>query len=216
ILLYIIRTRCYKFSLPLQYYLSEGQKLLKARGEDIPYELTYLEDSLMSDYLHDLKIVQDFAALNREIMLDEIIKGMKWKTDNYISCIHNYVDFSTETPIIRKGAVSAKENEPVIIPINMRDGVILGTGLGNEDWNVSAPHGAGRIMKREEVKANFTLSNFKSEMKGIYSSCINKDTLDEAPFAYRSIDSITDIIKETVSIDKILSPVYNYKAGSTR
>lgn len=138
---------------------------------------------------------------------------MKWKILDTYSTAHNYIDFTTDTPIIRKGAISAKTNEHVIIPINMRDGIILGTGLGNPDWNYSAPHGAGRILKREEVKANYTVSSFKSEMKGIYSTCINKETLDEAPFAYRDISAIKESISETVSIDKIIKPIYNFKAG---
>lgn len=196
-----------------EYYLNQGQKLLKASGITIPYELTYLEGELMQDYLHDLTIVQDFAALNREIMIDEITKNMKWKILDLGSCIHNYVDFSTDIPIIRKGAISAQKGEPVIIPVNMRDGIILGTGLGNKEWNYSAPHGAGRIMKREDIKANFTVSRFKNEMKGIYSSCIGKDTLDEAPFAYRNLDAILEAVTETVTIDKVIRPVYNFKAG---
>lgn len=196
-----------------EYYLAEGQKLLKADGICIPYELTYLEGALMQDYLHDLAVVQEFAALNREIIIDEIAKGMKWKVLDSYSCIHNYIDFSSDTPILRKGAISAKTGEPVIIPINMRDGVILGSGLGNDDWNCSAPHGAGRIMKREDIKANFTVSSFKREMKGIYSSCIGRDTLDEAPFAYRDIQAIKESIRETASIEKIIKPIYNFKAG---
>ena len=200
-----------------EYYLNEGQKTLKKQGINIPYELTYLEETLMEAYLHDLQVVQEFAKLNREIMLEELIKGMKWKVLDSYSCIHNYVEASettySGTPILRKGAISAKQDEKVIIPINMKDGILLGTGLGNNDWNCSAPHGAGRIMKREEVKQNFTLSAYKSEMKGIYSSCISKDTLDEAPFAYRSLDDIAEVIKDTVTITKLLRPVYNFKAG---
>lgn len=106
------------------------------------------------------------------------------------------------------------QDERVVIPINMQDGIILGKGLGNKEWNCSAPHGAGRIMKREEVKSSYTVSAFKSEMKGVYSSCIGKDTLDEAPFAYRRIDDILSVISDTVSIDKILKPLYNFKAGN--
>lgn len=196
-----------------EYYLREGQRILKDNGIDIPFELTYLSGNLMKQYLHDLSIVQNFANLNRAIIISEICKGMKWKIlDNY-SCIHNYVDFSTDIPIMRKGAISAKLGERVIIPINMRDGIILGTGLGNDEWNQSAPHGAGRIMNRESVKSNFTLSSFKREMKGIYSTCISRETLDEAPFAYREINDILDSINETVKIDKIIKPVYNFKAG---
>lgn len=197
-----------------EHYLREGQKELQTNGIQVPYELTYLTDTLKAQYLHDLAVVQDFAALNRDIIISEICKGMKWKIQACTSCIHNYVDFSAKTPILRKGAISAKAGEPVIIPINMRDGIILGTGLGNEEWNFSAPHGAGRILKREDVKKSYTLSSFKSEMKGIYSSCISKDTLDEAPFAYRSIEEIMEAITETVTIDKIIKPIYNFKAGS--
>lgn len=196
-----------------EYYLREGQRLLKKQGIVIPYELTYLTGELMQQYLHDLSIVQNFASRNREIMISEICKNMKWKVVNSYSCIHNYVDFSMETPVLRKGAISAKKDEPVIIPINMRDGIILGTGLENDEWNQSAPHGAGRILKREDVKANFTVSAFKKEMKGIYSNCINKDTLDEAPFAYRGMDEILEVIGDTVTVDKIIRPVYNFKAG---
>ena len=203
-----------------EYYLREGQRLLKEKGINIPYELTYLQGQLMEDYLQDLEIVQAYAALNREIIVREICSGMKWKILDTYSCIHNYVDTSSEavnkfgSPILRKGAISAKENERVIIPINMRDGILLGLGLGNENWNYSAPHGAGRIMKRQEVKDNYTLSVYKKAMKGIYSTCIGRETLDEAPFAYRDIDEIAEAITETVTIQKIIRPIYNYKAGN--
>ena len=202
------------------HYLSEGQKSLESRGITVPYETTWLEGSLMEDYLFDLQIVQEYASLNRHIILQELLKGMKWKITDSYECIHNYVDTSAETiemfdaPILRKGAISAKAGERLIIPINMRDGILLGAGLGNKEWNCSAPHGSGRIMKREEIKNHFTLSAFKSEMKGIYSSCISKDTLDEAPFAYRRMEEIAEVIRDTVTIDTILRPVYNYKAGN--
>lgn len=188
---------------------------MKSKGEEISYELTYLEDDLRDAYLEDLQVVQEFAALNRETMLDELVKGMKWKVTEIFSSVHNYVDLSGSVPIMRKGAVSAQKGEIVIIPVNMRDGIILGEGLGNADWNYSAPHGAGRIMKREDVKHNYTVSEFKKEMKGIYSSCIGADTLDEAPFAYRGIEEIREAIGNTVEIREILKPVYNYKAGKS-
>ena len=166
----------------------------------------------------------DFHTLkcSEHIILDELVKGMKWKVLDSCECIHNYVDNSDDiihafgAPMLRKGAISAKSGEKVIIPINMRDGIILGTGLGNIDWNCSAPHGSGRIMKREDVKNSFTVSSFKSEMKGIYSSCIGKETLDEAPFAYRRIDEIAEVIGDSVNIEKIIRPVYNFKAGGER
>ena len=196
-----------------EYYLSEGQKYLKAKGEQVPYELTWLEGSLMEAYLHDLTVVQEYAALNRQIMIDEICKGMKWKVEDKLSCHHNYVDFRGEEPILRKGAISARQDEPVIIPINMKEGVMLGKGKGNDYWNYSAPHGAGRIMKRVDVANNYTVSDFKREMKGIYSPSISRDTLDEAPFAYRGMDEIRETINDTVEITNILRPVYNFKAG---
>lgn len=199
------------------YYLNAGQQYLKKQGIQVPYEMVYLEGALMEDYIHDVSVVQEFAALNREAILDELTKGMQWKLQECYSCAHNYIDTSKTSeggvPVIRKGAISAKEGERVIIPINMRDGVILGTGLGNEDWNSSAPHGAGRIMKRQDVKTHFTVSQYKKEMQGIYSSCIGKGTLDEAPMAYRSLEQIKDTLLETVKIDRILKPVYNFKAG---
>lgn len=198
------------------YYLNCGRKELKNRGLEIPYEMTFLDGELMENYLHDIKIVQKFAELNRLAIIDEIVKGMKWKTEEPYSCIHNYIDFDNQEigkAILRKGAISARVGQDVIIPINMRDGVILGKGKGNPEWNYSAPHGAGRIMKREDVKKSFTVSNFKASMKGIYSSCIGKGTLDEAPFAYRGIDEIKSAIEPTVEVLKILKPVYNFKAG---
>lgn len=196
-----------------EFYLKEGAKILKSQGKNIPYELVYLEGELKESYLHDLAVVESFAALNRNIMIEEITKGMKWKVLEVFSSSHNYVDFSLKSPILRKGAVSAKKNEVVIIPINMRDGILLGKGLGNPEWNYSAPHGAGRILKREAVKEHFTLASFKKEMKGIYSPSIKKETLDEAPFAYRSLNSILSAIEESVKIDTIIRPIYNFKAG---
>lgn len=214
-----------------EYYLKEGQKYLKKQGIQVPYELTYLEGQLMEEYIHDADIVAKFAALNRQLILSELAKKMKWKILDQYDCMHNYIDSSFLTSaaaepassgeestfhgkrILRKGAISARKGEKVIIPINMRDGVILGVGTGNPDWNFSAPHGAGRIMKREDVKKKFTVSGFKKEMKGIYSSCIDKDTLDEAPFAYRKIEEITQAITDAVQIQEIIKPVYNFKAG---
>ena len=195
------------------YYLREGQKKLKGNNISVPYELTYLEGELRTKYLYDIRIVQEYAALNREAILDELMKGMKWKVTEIYSSMHNYIAETNEGLILRKGAVSALKNETVIIPVNMKDGVILGIGKGNADWNYSAPHGAGRILKREDVKQKYTVSAFKSVMKGIYSSCIGKETLDEAPFAYRSLTEIETLIKDTLEIRTILRPVYNYKAG---
>lgn len=197
-----------------EYYLKEGQRESQRKKQGhAPYEMTCLEGDLLDSYIHDLAITQEYARLNREAMIDEIVRGMKWRISDSYTCIHNYVDLSDEIPILRKGAIRANTGEKVIIPINMRDGIILGTGKGNPDWNFSAPHGAGRIYKRSEVKEHHTVSEFKKAMEGIYSACVNKDTLDEAPFAYRRIDDIVDVIEDTVNIDKIIKPVYNFKAG---
>ncbi len=196
-----------------EYYLKEGQKELKAKGLQVPYELTWLEGALREAYLHDLLVVQEYAALNREIILYQLAKNMKWKVKDSMSCIHNYIAEEEGTLMLRKGAISAKENQDVIIPINMRDGIILGKGLGNQEWNQSAPHGSGRIMKRSDVAGEYTVSGFKKAMVGIYCSCIGKDTLDESPMAYRCISEIAEAIKDTVKIEKIIRPVYNFKAG---
>lgn len=201
------------------YYMARGQKRLKEQGVSVPYELTYLEGELKENYLHDLQTVQAFASLNRLVILDELAKGMKWKILNVRDCIHNYVDASApvletfHAPMLRKGAISAQKGEFVAIPINMKDGIILGKGLGNPEWNCSAPHGSGRLLNREAVKSQFTVSAFKAAMKGIYCSCISKDTLDEAPFAYRPMDAIAETIQATVEIEKIIRPVYSFKAG---
>lgn len=199
-----------------EYYMAAGQKLLKDRGkENVPYEMTYLTGTLKEDYLNDLAVVQEYAALNRKTIASVIMKGMKWKGKEEISCIHNYVDLSGDKPVLRKGAISAAENEDVIIPVNMKEGVILGKGKGNSLWNNSAPHGSGRILSRGDVAGSHTVSEFKASMKGIYSTCIGKDTLDEAPFAYRGTSYIKEAIEETVSVDKILKPIYNYKGGNS-
>lgn len=195
-----------------EYYLKQGQEQLKGKGIAVPYELTYLQGDLMQDYLHDLQVVTQYASLNRELIIASICKGMKWKVKDTISCNHNYIDFDMDPPVIRKGAISAKEGENVIIPVNMKEGIIVGTGKGNSEWNCSAPHGAGRICSRQEVKNRFTVNQYRKEMKGIYSSCISSSTLDEAPFAYRTLDEIKEVLSDTISIHHVIRPVYNYKA----
>lgn len=200
------------------YYLRAGKVYLREKGCVIPHELTHLEGELMQQYLEDIQIVQKFAAINREAILTEIVKGMKWKVQESYSCIHNYVESAetsyTGAPIIRKGAISAKKGEKVIIPVNMQVGIILGTGKGNDDWNQSVPHGAGRLYKRSDMRQNFTVSQFKKAMAGIYSSCVSEGTLDEAPFAYRNLEDILQVIGDTVDVDQVIHPIYNYKAGN--
>ena len=207
------------------HYMRAGSRQLKENHPGTPYLLTWLTGELMEQYLHDISLITDFAALNREIILAELIKGMKLKVTDRISCIHNYIDRLPEdaerpdkapTGILRKGAISANAGEPLIIPVNMRDGVILATGKGNADWNYSAPHGSGRILARNEVKNRYSVSNFKAEMTQIHCTCINADTLDESPFAYRAADEIIRAIEPTAAVTKLIKPVYNYKAGSRK
>ena len=186
---------------------------MKKQGGYASYEMTCLTGELLDSYFHDLAITQEFAEINRAAIVDEIVRGMKWQVLDLYCCIHNYIDFSESVPILRKGAIRAKEGERVIIPINMRDGVILATGRGNAEWNYSAPHGSGRVYRRSEVKEHHTVSEFKKAMAGIHSICVNKDTLDESPFAYRKLEDIATVINDTVQIDKIIKPVYNFKAG---
>jgi tRNA-splicing ligase RtcB len=146
-----------------------------------------------------------------EAIVDEIVRGLDLTPVDSFTTIHNYID--TDSMILRKGAVSAKAGERLLIPINMRDGSLICIGKGNKDWNYSAPHGAGRIMSRTQAKKSFSLSEFKKEMDGIYTSSVNKDTLDECPMAYKSMDDIIKHIADTVEIERIIRPIYNFKAG---
>ncbi len=161
-----------------------------------------------------MKIVQEFAMLNRKAMMDEIVKGMKLHVTEQFTTIHNYID--TEKMILRKGAVSAQAGEKLLIPINMRDGSLICTGKGNPDWNCSAPHGAGRLMSRAAAKQSFTVSEFKKQMNGIYTTSVSSATLDECPMAYKSMEDIVNNIGGTVEIEEVIKPLYNFKAGEER
>ena len=168
----------------------------------------------LEKYLHDMNLAQNYAALNRLAMLDEIKKGLQLKKSDILeefSTIHNYIDLKNR--VLRKGAVSAQKGERLIIPMNMRDGSLICIGKGNSDWNCSAPHGAGRLYKRSEAKEFFTVEEYKAAMKGIYSTSIGRSTLDESPMAYKPMDSILDKISPTVKVEKIIKPIYNFKAG---
>ena len=180
---------------------------------NIPKELCYLTGEHREMYLHDMKICQEFAKQNRRWIASLIYKGMGWEwyTEKYFQTIHNYIDHDTN--IVRKGAISAKEGEMVLIPINMRDGCIIGIGKGNEDWNCSAPHGAGRVMSRSKAKENISLEEYQESMKGIYTTSVSQSTIDESPMAYKSFDEIMDRIKDTVDVVKIIKSVYNFKAS---
>ena len=185
-------------------------------------DLCYLEGDLMREYLYDMQIVQQFASINRTLILAEIsynyynVKDMSFKDwcemihMSKDESIHNYIDLKNK--ILRKGAISALNGEFVIIPINMKDGTIIGTGKGNIDWNYSSPHGAGRLLSRREAKKQLNLNTFKKEMEGIFTTCINEQILDEAPGAYKPIDNTINNIKDTVKIKDIIKPIYNFKA----
>ncbi|MCL2721806.1 MAG: RtcB family protein [Treponema sp.] len=198
-----------------EYYQKEACNQLKTKDIfDIPKDLAYVSGELFENYINDMKITQHFALVNRKAMLDVIKKGLDIPDNNaheQFSTIHNYID--TDEMILRKGAVSAKMGEKLIIPINMRDGSIICEGLGNPDWNYSAPHGAGRIMSRNKAFATLSMEDYKKSMEGIYSTSVNKKTLDESPFAYKKMNEIVINIEPTAKILKIIKPVYNFKAA---
>lgn len=177
----------------------------------IPKELCYLTGKYRDQYLHDMEICKEYAVLNRNAIASIILDAMKWKSLGGFETIHNYIEI--ESNMVRKGAISAKDGELLLIPINMRDGCIIGKGKGNEDWNCSAPHGAGRIMSRSKAKEILSIDEFKDTMKDIFTTSVNQSTIDESPMVYKSIDEIVNNIKDTVDIVKIIKPVYNFKAA---
>lgn len=189
----------------------ELKKLKNSKQTDVPKHLAYTAGTLFEQYIHDMKLTQMFAMLNRKAMMDELIRGMGLHIAEQFTTIHNYID--TDYMILRKGAVSARRGEKLLIPMNMRDGSLICTGKGNDDWNQSAPHGAGRLMSRSAAKVSFTVSEFKKEMSGIYTTSVSSGTLDECPMAYKPMEAITSCIGETVTIDEIIRPIYNFKAG---
>lgn len=196
----------------IQKALKELEKEYKNNKPDLPNELCYLEGKYREMYLHDMKICQEYASLNRNYIARTILINMGLQIyQKHFETIHNYISF--EDNIVRKGAISAKEGEKVLIPINMRDGSIIAVGKGNMDWNNSAPHGAGRIMSRSEAKRTFQLDEFIKSMQGIYTTSISESTIDEAPFVYKPIQEILDNIKDTVDVIKIIKPIYNFKAN---
>lgn len=189
----------------------ELKRLKNLKQTEIPRQLAYVSGELFDQYIHDMKLVQRFAALNRQAMIDEIVKGMKLHVEEQFTTVHNYID--TDSMILRKGAVSAKAGEQLLIPINMRDGSLICVGKGNEDWNCSAPHGAGRLMSRAQAKQSFTVSDFKKQMSEVYTTSVNSSTLDECPMAYKDMSDIVENIGPTAEIVKTIKPVYNFKAG---
>jgi RNA-splicing ligase RtcB len=187
-------------------------KLFRAGGGmKTPKDQAYVQGKLFEDYIHDMKVAQHFAALNRQAITRVILERMGLTEIDRFTTIHNFID--TEAMILRKGAVSAKAGERLLIPMNMRDGSLLCVGKGNADWNYSAPHGAGRILSRKQALEKLTVDEFQTRMQGIYTTCIGPATLDESPMAYKPMDSIVSEIGETVEIQSVIRPLYNFKTA---
>ena len=178
---------------------------------DVPREMSYLTGTEMENYLHDMKIMQEYAEVNRRAMAADILGAMGLTAVDQFVTVHNYID--TEDMILRKGAVSARKGERLLIPINMRDGSLICEGKGNADWNFSAPHGAGRLLSRGEARKKLTVEEFVAQMEGIYTTSVGADTLDENPMAYKNMEDIVGNIVPTAEIKKRILPVYNFKAG---
>lgn len=195
----------------IQNALEELKKNYETRVPNVPEELSWLYGSFLEDYLHDVEICQNFAKRSREKMAEIILERTGMTALEAFHTIHNYID--TKEMILRKGAIAAHAGEKVLIPINMRDGSVIAVGKGNPDWNYSAPHGAGRVMSRTKAKETINLEDYKEAMKGIYTTSVNESTLDEAPMAYKSLENIIDVIRDSVEIVDIMKPVYNFKAS---
>lgn len=182
-------------------------------SEKLPPELRYLDGEDLDLYVEHMKVAEEFANVNHQVIVHEICSHMGWNVVDSIFTHHNYIEFlGNREMVIRKGAISAKKGERVIIPLNMKDGSIIGIGKGNEDWNSSAPHGAGRVLSRGKAKSVLSVEEFQDKMKDVWSSCISELTLDESPMAYKDMNVIIDAIGETVDIIDRIIPIYNYKA----
>ena len=185
-------------------------KILKMQAGPIPKDLCYIEGEDFYNYINDMKITQEHAKINRYTIASQILQHMNLHEIEIFDTIHNYID--TDNMILRKGSISAQANEKVIIPMNMRDGSLICIGKGNPDWNYSAPHGAGRIMSRNQAREQVSLEEFKVSMKDIFSTCVNENTIDESPMVYKPMNEIIENIKDTVDIIDIIKPIYNFKA----
>lgn len=177
----------------------------------IPYELAYVKGNNFNDYIHDMKVTQEYAALNRRVMANRIIKAMKLHELDSFDTIHNYID--TDNMVLRKGAVAAYMGQKLLIPMNMRDGSLVCVGKGNDDWNCSAPHGAGRLMSRRSAKESISMDEYRKSMEGIFTTCVSRGTIDESPMSYKPMESIVSCIGETVDVVDVIKPIYNFKAG---
>lgn len=205
---------------PDKAFMAAEIERLKAEGaaKPVPEDLCWLEGRDMEDYLHDMRLCQEFAHHNRQRIMDKIFRGFFGFNHDYqfyhYESVHNYIDI--DNCIVRKGAIKADFGQKVIIPLNMRDGCILGTGLGNPDWNNSAPHGAGRVMSRGKARRELRLSDFQAAMSGIYTTTAVQGTIDESPMAYKDASEIIGAIGDTVHVDSLIKPIYNFKAEERR
>lgn len=202
-----------------KFYQAAGYEQMQMEGVrtsqdviNVPSYLAYVSGQLFEDYIHDMKIVQRYSCLNRKAIMDTILNGLHLYETERFETIHNYID--TDSMILRKGAVSAKKGEKLLIPINMRDGSLVCTGKGNPEWNYSAPHGAGRLYSRKAAKEKFELEEFSKQMEGIYTTSVCTATIDEAPMCYKNMNDIVDNIEPTVEINAVIRPIYNFKAGN--
>ena len=178
---------------------------------ETPDDLCFLYGKYLEDYLYDVDICQKFAVRNREKIAEILLERINVEAGESFHTIHNYIDI--DEMILRKGAIAAHDGEKVLIPINMRDGSVLAVGKGNPEWNYSAPHGAGRIMSRNAAKERLNLDEYRKVMEGIYTTSVNEATLDEAPMAYKSLDDIIEVIRDSVTIIDVMKPIYNFKAN---
>lgn len=195
----------------IQTALQELKNSFETQDLLIPNDICWLYGTFLDDYLHDVEVCQKFAKRSRELMAETLFVRTGLTAGESFHTIHNYID--TDEMILRKGAIAAHKGEKILIPINMRDGVVLATGKGNPEWNYSAPHGAGRLMSRSQAKENLSMEAYRAAMEGIYTTSVNEKTLDEAPMAYKSLEDIIDVIKDSVDIIDIMKPVYNFKAS---
>ena len=195
----------------IQKELKAMEKAFQPKDPTIPADLCYLYGSFMEDYLHDVEICQRFARRSREKMAEIILQRTGMEAQSAFHTIHNYIN--VDERILRKGAIAAHEGELVLIPINMRDGSVLARGRGNAEWNYSAPHGAGRLMSRSKARETLDLDTYRATMAGVYTTSVNERTIDEAPMAYKSLEDIIHVIRESVDVIEVLKPIYNFKAS---
>lgn len=206
----LVHTGSRNFGLRVATFHQRAAKAMNAGAGELAYLMVHEEEG--ERYLGHMEVAQRYARVNRSLIASQIMGEFFGATiDESVESVHNYIDFADN--VIRKGAISAKEDERVVIPLNMRDGVIFGKGKGNAEWNNSAPHGAGRVLSRSQAKAVLKVEDFQDSMEGVWTSCVSQGTLDESPMAYKDSGTITELVAETMDIDFIAKPVYNFKAG---